>query len=103
MSYAAVGVFASSMTRNQLIAFFLTLALLLVLWMLSIVADLGEAGGAIATNSGLSDVLRWLSSADRFEQMLRGLVDSKDLTYFAFMIGTFLLLTKASVESVRWR
>jgi ABC-2 type transport system permease protein len=103
LSYAAVGVFASSVTRNQLIAFFLALVLLLVLWMLSIVADLGAAGGAIATNSGLSDMLRWLSSADRFEQMLRGLVDTKDLTYFAFMIGVFLLLTKAAVESVRWR
>ncbi len=103
LSYAAVGVFASSVTRNQLIAFFLALVLLLVLWMLSIVADLGAAGGAIASNTLFSDLLRWLSSADRFEQMVRGLVDTKDLAYFGFMIGTFLLLTKTAVESVRWR
>ena len=103
LSYAAVGVFASSVTRNQLIAFFLALVLLLVLWMLSIVADLGAAGGAIQANTTGSNLLRWLSSADRFEQMVRGLVDTKDLAYFGFMIGTFLLLTKAAVESVRWR
>ena len=31
------------------------------------------------------------------------LVDTRSLAYFAFVIGTFLLLTKAAVESVRWR
>jgi ABC-2 type transport system permease protein len=103
LTYAAVGTFASSVTRNQLIAFFLSLVLLLILWLLSVVADLGAAGGAVGTNSAASQILRYLSSADRFEQMVRGLVDTRDLAYFAFMIGTFLLLAKASVESVRWR
>lgn len=103
LTYAAVGTFASSVTRNQLIAFFLSLVLLLILWMLSIVADLGAGGGAIASDGLVSRSMRWLSSADRFEQMVRGLVDTKDLAYFGFMIGTFLILTKASIESVRWR
>lgn len=103
LTYAAVGAFASSVTRNQLIAFFLALVLLLVLWLLSVVADLGAAGGAMGAESSLSGLLRWLSSADRFDQMVRGLVDTRDLVYFGFMIGTFLILTKASVESVRWR
>jgi len=103
LTYAAVGTFASSVTRNQLIAFFLALVLLLILWLLSVVADLGAAGGAVGTNSVASQILRYLSSADRFEQMVRGLVDTRDLAYFGFMIGTFLLLAKASVESVRWR
>ena len=103
LTYAAIGCFASSVTRNQLIAFFLALVLLLILWLLSVVADLGVAGGAVGATSGVSDVLRWLSSADHFEELLRGLVDTRALAYFAFMIGVFLLLTKASVESVRWR
>jgi hypothetical protein len=34
---------------------------------------------------------------------MRGLVDTRSLGYFGFMIGSFLLLTKAAVESVRWR
>jgi ABC-2 type transport system permease protein len=103
LTYAALGAFASSVTRNQLIAFFLTLVLLLILWLLSVVADLGAAGGAVATNSTVSQLLRYLSSADRFDQMVRGLVDTRDLAYFGFMIGTSLLLAKASIESVRWR
>jgi len=103
LMYAAVGTFASSVTRNQLIAFFLALVLLLILWLLSVVADLGAAGGAMGATSGFSDFLRWLSSSDHFEDLVRGLVDTRSLAYFAFMIGTFLVLTKASVESVRWR
>jgi ABC-2 type transport system permease protein len=103
LAYAAVGCFASSLTRNQLIAFFLALVLLLILWLLSVVADLGGAGGAAAAGSGVSDLLRWLSSADHFEDLMRGLVDTRALAYFGFVIGTFLLLTKAAVESVRWR
>jgi ABC-2 type transport system permease protein len=103
LAYAAVGCFASSLTRNQLIAFFLALVLLLILWLLSVVADLGAAGGAAAAGSGVSDLLRWLSSADHFEDLMRGLVDTRALAYFGFVIGTFLLLTKAAVESVRWR
>jgi ABC-2 type transport system permease protein len=103
LAYAAVGCFASSLTRNQLIAFFLALVLLLILWLLSVVADLGAVGGAAAAGGGVSDLLRWLSSADHFEDLMRGLVDTRALAYFGFVIGTFLLLTKAAVESVRWR
>jgi len=103
LAYAAVGTFASSVTRNQLIAFFLALVILLILWLLSVVADLGVAGGAVGTGTAVSGVLRWLSSSDHFEGLLKGLVDTRDLAYFATMIGAFLVLTKASVESVRWR
>lgn len=103
LTYAAVGCFASSVTRNQLIAFFLALVLLLILWLLAVVADLGGAGGAAAAGSQMSDLLRWLSSSDHFEDLMKGLVDTRSLAYFGFVIGTFLLLTKASVESVRWR
>jgi ABC-2 type transport system permease protein len=103
LAYAAVGCFASSVTRNQLIAFFLALVLLLILWLLSVVADLGGAGGAAAAGGQVSDLMRWLSSADHFEDLLKGLVDTRALAYFGFVIGSFLLLTKAAVESVRWR
>jgi len=103
LSYAAIGAFASSVTRNQLIAFFLALVLLFILWLLSIVADLGAAGGALGSESVASGLMRWLSSADRFEQLVKGLVDTRDLAYFGFLIAVFLVLAKTSVESVRWR
>lgn len=100
--YAAIGAFASSLTQNQLIAFFLAFVLLLLLLMLGFLAELGAAGGA-ASNEGVSNTLRWLSTAEHFESMLMGLIDTKDLAYFAAMCAGFLVMTKAAVESVRWR
>jgi hypothetical protein len=35
--------------------------------------------------------------------MVMGLVDTKDLVYFGVIVGSFLVLTKTAVESVRWR
>ena len=100
--YAAIGAFASSVTQSQLIAFFLAFVLLLVLWMLGFLADLGAAGGA-TSNEQVGDLLRYLSTADHFEGIVMGLVDTKDLAYFGLVVVAFLALTKAAVESVRWR
>lgn len=103
LAYAAIGAFASSVTSNQLIAFFLALVMLFILWLLSIVADLGAAGGALGGESLVSGGMRYLASADKFENLVKGLVDTRDLAYFAFLITTSLVLTKTSIESVRWR
>jgi hypothetical protein len=89
-------------TQNQLIAFALSFVLLLVLWMVGFLADLGAAGGAVTSDS-IGDGLRWLSTAGHFEGMVMGLVDTKDLAYFAVMAIAFLVLAKTAIESVRWR
>jgi ABC-2 type transport system permease protein len=102
LAYVAIGGFASSVTESQLIAFFLAFVLLLVLWMLGFLADLGAAGGAVP-NEGVAGVLRWLSSAEHFESMVMGLVDTQHVAYFAAMVAGFLIATRAAVESVRWR
>jgi hypothetical protein len=47
--------------------------------------------------------MRWLATADHFQRLAEGLVETRDLVYFAVVTGVFLILTKASVESVRWR
>lgn len=102
LAYVAIGGFASAVTESQLIAFFLAFVLLLVLWMLGFLADLGAAGGAVP-NEGVAGILRWLSSAEHFESMVMGLLDTQHLAYFAAMVAGFLIATRAAVESVRWR
>lgn len=103
ITYVAIGAFASSVTRSQIIAFVLAFVILLVVWMLSFLADLGAAGGAVGSSGALGATLRWISSADHFENLVKGLIDTADLAYFGVMVGSFLLMTKAAVESVRWR
>jgi ABC-2 type transport system permease protein len=97
--YTAIGCFASSVTRSQVVSFLIAFVLLLFMLLLPAISDLNVIGDA----EGLSSSLRWLATGEHFQQLLKGLVDTKDLAYFAVVIGSVLLLTKAAVESVRWR
>lgn len=99
LNYAAIGAFASSLTRNQIIAFFSALVILLLFLMLSVIAELGSSQGG----AWLADSLRYLSTAEHFQPLIEGLVDTSDLSYFVLLTAGFLVLTKAAVESVRWR
>ena len=98
-TYAAIGCFASSLTRSQVLAFLITFVLLLCALLVPAIADLGIAGGTPA----IAEILRWLSTGTHYEELAKGLVDTADLAYFAVIIGSFLFMTKAVVESVRWR
>jgi ABC-2 type transport system permease protein len=98
-TYVAIGTFASAVTRSQVVSFLIAFVLLLFLQLLPAISELGVLGSA----SLLGEALRWVATGVHLQPMLQGLVDTKDLIYFAVIIGSFLLLTKASVESVRWR
>lgn len=98
-TYTAIGCFASSVTRSQVVGFLISFVLLLCMLLLPAISELGVMGDAAA----LGGALRWLSTGTHFQQLLKGLVDTADLAYFAVVIGSVLLLTKAAVESVRWR
>jgi ABC-2 type transport system permease protein len=98
-TYEAIGCFASSLTRSQVLAFLITFVILLCILLVPAMADLGIAGGG----SGVAEVLRWLSTGAHFDELSKGLVDTSDLAYFAVIIGVFLFMTKAVVESARWR
>lgn len=104
VTYVAVGAFASSLTRNQLVAFMTGLVLLLVMGMiLPFVVKAGIAGQAMAGESWLADVMDYVATGGHTEKLLGGLVDTADLGYFVVAIALFLCLTKTAVEAVRWR
>jgi len=102
-NYAAIGCFASSVTRNQLIAFFLAIVLIFFLWLIAVVTQIGAFQQAVGAESAFAQILGWISTADHFDALMKGIVDTRDLAYFVGISALFVLLTKASVESVRWR
>jgi ABC-2 type transport system permease protein len=93
--FVAVGMFTSSLTSNQIIAAISCFGALLLLYVISWPA---ESGGAT-----LSGVLRYLSLPEHFAVMVHGVIDTKDLIYFASLILVALFLTQRAVESARWR
>jgi ABC-2 type transport system permease protein len=99
LAYAAVGCFASSVTRSQMIAFILAFVILLLLLIMGAVAELGAMGNA----EWLAGFLGWLSVGEHFENLSQGLIVSSDVAYFLVLTAAGLVLTKAAVESVRWR
>lgn len=104
VTYVAIGVFASAVTRNQLVAFIFTFVMLLIIgMMLPFLVEVALAGGGLPSDSVISQTVRWLSTGTHVERMLKGLIDTTDLVYFVVVSGVFLILSKTVIESSRWR
>ena len=94
-SFISLGLFFSSLTRNQIVAVVLTFATLLMLWVINWAAD--SAGPTTRA------VLNALSITDHFDDFSKGVVDTKHLVYYLSFITFGLFLTAKSVDSERWR
>jgi ABC-2 type transport system permease protein len=94
-AFLAVGLLTSSLTENQMAAAVTCFVILLLLYALSWPA---EAAGA-----ALGNVLRYLSVVEHFNEMTKGLVDSRGLVYFVSLVLLGLFLTHRAIESYRWR
>jgi ABC-2 type transport system permease protein len=95
VAFATVGLLTSSFTDNQIVAAVSCLVTLLLLYVISWPAE--TAGPTMAA------VLKYLSLTEHFSQMVKGVIETKDLIYFATVIAVALYFTHRSVESVRWR
>jgi len=94
-AFVAVGMLTSSFTENQIIAAVSCLVSLLLLYIIAWPAD--NAGDV------MGGILKYMSLTEHFAQMVKGVIDTKDLIYFATVIVLALFLTHRSVESIRWR
>jgi len=95
VSYVAIGNFTSALTSNQIIAAMSALVILLLLLVISWPAE--------SAGETLKAVLIHLSAVEHFNTMARGVIDTRDLIYFASLTGGFLFLTHRAVESARWK
>lgn len=94
-SFMAIGVFASSLTSNVIVAAMITFAFSLVVWLLP------SAGGMFG--APVSDVLTYLSPINHQENLNRGVLDTSDLLFYGSFILAFLFMTIRSVETYHWR
>jgi ABC-2 type transport system permease protein len=94
-AFIAAGVFFSSLTKNQIVSAILTFGALLLFWILN---------WAAYSASGLwKSVLNYLSIFQHFDDMTRGILDTKDLVYYLSFAFFGLFLTHAVIQSRRWR
>jgi ABC-2 type transport system permease protein len=94
-SFLSIGLFLSSLTRNQIVAGVLTFSVALGLWIASWFKDTAGPLGR--------EILTYISVIDHFEDFSKGVIDTKDLVYYLSFITLGLFLTAKSVDSERWR
>jgi ABC-2 type transport system permease protein len=93
--YSAIGLWASSMTRNQVVAFIIGFFVCFLFFLMNWVAS--YLPGAAAS------FMRGFSVEAHFDALARGVLDSRDLLYWISGTVFFLAACLASVHSRRWR
>lgn len=94
-AFIAAGVFFSSLTENQIVSAILTFGALLLFWILN--------WAAYSASGMWKDVLNYLSIFQHFDDMTRGILDTKDVVYYASFTFFGLFLTHSVIQSRRWR
>jgi gliding motility-associated transport system permease protein len=91
----SVGIFASSLTANQVVAVVVACGMLFALWFV---------GTAAAFAPGpLGKVLAYLSFSYHFADFDRGIIDTRAIVYFVSVSALFLYLAIRSIEAGRWQ
>lgn len=93
-AYIAIGIFASSLTENQIIAFITSFLIVLALFLMDKVL--------MYVPEGLASTLEFLAVDYHFSNIARGVIDSRDIIYFVSLLGFSLLLATVSLERRKW-
>lgn len=93
--YISIGIFASSLTNNQIVAFLIALSIGIffhILFQLMASGSTGMLGG----------ILDYLSARSHFESLSRGVIDTRDLIYFGSFIIAGLVLSQTMLSKRNW-
>lgn len=95
-AFVAIGLFASSVTNNQIVAFILAALMSAFMHMgFDAIYRMGFLGQA--------DLLvRSLGVSYHYESISRGVIDTRDVIYFSSVIALFLLCTRTVLQSRKW-
>lgn len=95
-AYLAIGLWLSSLTENQIVAFILGVVVTFALFMI------GNQFVTMALPSFLVPIATYIGIGNHFESIGRGVVDTRDIIYYLSVIGFFLYLNIHTLESRKW-
>jgi ABC-2 type transport system permease protein len=93
-SALSIGIFASSLTSNQIIAAVVSLGSLFALWYVGSVANL--------LPSAIGNVLSYISLSYHFSNFSIGVIDTRGIIYYLSITALFLYSAIRSIETSRW-
>ena len=92
--YTDVGIFSSSLTENQVIAFIVGIAIVITFFLMDKLL--------VFVPPGLAGIIQYLSTEFHLSNMSRGVIDTRNIVYFGSVIGFFLFMTTRVLESRKW-
>ncbi len=93
--YLALGLLASSLAKNQVVAAVTGFGMILFLWLLSASGDI--------FSPPVTDILKYLSFFEHFGDFTKGILDTRHLIFYLSFIGYVLYLAVLSIRNRKWR
>jgi ABC-2 type transport system permease protein len=94
--FVSIGIFASAITENQIVAFILGLFLCFFLY------SAFDSIKLLDLPSQTQLIIEQLGISAHFYALSKGVLDTRDLVYFGSVITLFIMLTKTVLESRKW-
>ena len=95
-AYLAIGLFISSLTENQIVAFIISVVVCFLLFII------GEDIVLYSVPVWLRPFCQSLGLGAHFDSVGRGVIDSRDIIFYFSLIGFFLYLNVRSIEQRSW-
>lgn len=93
----AIGIFASSLTSNQIVSAVVAAGILLALWFI------GAATNAIPENlEKLKEIINYFSLSFYLSDFITGIIDTRGIVYYLSITALFIFLAIRSLENSRW-
>jgi ABC-2 type transport system permease protein len=94
-AYVAIGVMCSAFTRNSIVAFIAAFAISFALYLFGRLTQF--------VPEQVRGIVSFLSIDGHFENIGRGVIDTRDVIYYLSVMGVCLLVATTSLESRKWR
>ena len=95
-AYLSIGLWVSSYTENQIVAFILGVVVTFVFFFI------GSPFVTMVAPSWLVPIMNYIGLGNHFESIERGVIDSRDILYYLSITGFFLFLNVQSLGSRKW-
>ena len=94
-AYVGIGVMASSLTNNQIVAFILSFAISFALYLFGKILQV--------VPGPLQPIVAFLSTDSHFENISRGVIDTRDVLYYLSVMVVSLVIATVALESRKWK
>lgn len=94
-AFLSIGLFVSSLTENQIVAFIVSVVAIFILFIL------GDDFVLMGVPSWIAPVFSFLGLGAHYDSISRGVIDSRDIVYYLSVVGFFLYLNVKSIQNRR--